>query len=578
MQDILKLEYESGIRLAGASLRDIEKARKSVWVRRFLFIADLARRAYDERGETLPILAAASTSASTPEQGAELIRLCVASSAWRTIKGHVGMMQRLIKYVTLHGAAHDMVFPCSGSSIVRFLLYLRETSLKPTVPQAVRASVIWTSKKLMMPTDSIDDNPFIDALATSLSEAKRYVKRDKRVLSVESIKRLETFTAKGATATNTIPHTMAGFYLILVYASLRCDDLIHCAPEVIRLISGAMLGVSWQTKVDRLRVGTKWSATRGSFTGLDWAAVWFDLFTRTFDPRADPPQDHILKAPSEDLTRWLDRPLEYVHAYLAFPKVLAMAGVDPQEIDAVTGVHELRAVFVTLCAHGAAGHTGATHENLMMLGRWQCDKMPKVYTAFAQQIPLTMCRRLTDTIRAGWQPEYEAAQGSTGRGTPVEIVARSMQVTGIHDESDDPAEQAKTDRTLATNALARHNEDPVDAMRPGMDCSDATRTLVNEMSASDASDGEIDDNVHAVELYRYASNVTNNLHIPNELIPTKTACSLRDKKSVFIDAMTAVTFQDGELEKLKPGRFCRACVRARPARFPDSIVAHYHTI
>ena len=66
---------------------------------------------------------------------------------------------------------------------------------------------------------------------------------------------------------------VGGLFLIMLYACLRFDDVLHSAPEVIDLEAGALRGVAWQTKVERRKKGTPWSATRGSITGRDWATM-----------------------------------------------------------------------------------------------------------------------------------------------------------------------------------------------------------------------------------------------------------------------------------------------------------------
>ena len=71
-----------------------------------------------------------------------------------------------------------------------------------------------------------------------------------------------------------------GCFLIQIMASLRFDDLLHSAPELVTLVPGALLGVAWQTKVERARRGTKWAGSRGSFTGIDWMKIWFPLFQK----------------------------------------------------------------------------------------------------------------------------------------------------------------------------------------------------------------------------------------------------------------------------------------------------------
>ena len=76
--------------------------------------------------------------------------------------------------------------------------------------------------------------------------------------------------------------------------------------------------------------------------------------------------------------------------------------------------------------------------------------MPDVYTAFAQEIPLAMSRRLSASIRAGWQPDYEAARQVTSKGKPVDVVARSMQAEDL----DEPTGRGEPTRVPVKYVLA----------------------------------------------------------------------------------------------------------------------------
>ncbi|CAK9012047.1 Uncharacterized protein SCF082_LOCUS11359, partial [Durusdinium trenchii] len=58
--------------------------------------------------------------------------------------------------------------------------------------------------------------------------------------------------------------------LILIYASLRWDDGRHVAPASLELTEEALLGLVWQTKVERKRKGTRFAVPRCSIAGVEW--------------------------------------------------------------------------------------------------------------------------------------------------------------------------------------------------------------------------------------------------------------------------------------------------------------------
>ena len=144
------------------------------------------------------------------------------------------------------------------------MMFLKYRGIKPTVPASMRGACIWVSNRLMMPVEDLEQNSLIPAIGATLSETKTMNLTTKKVVSVDQVKRMEHFM----TREKPMEILFLGVFLIQIMASLRFDDLLHTAPELVTLVAGALLGVAWQTKVDRRRRGTKWAESRGSFLSL----------------------------------------------------------------------------------------------------------------------------------------------------------------------------------------------------------------------------------------------------------------------------------------------------------------------
>ena len=61
--------------------------------------------------------------------------------------------------------------------------------------------------------------------------------------------------------------------LILIYASLRFDAGVHVAPSSLEMTSEALLGVVWETKVERKRRGTRFAVPACSISGVELGLV-----------------------------------------------------------------------------------------------------------------------------------------------------------------------------------------------------------------------------------------------------------------------------------------------------------------
>ncbi len=97
--------------------------------------------------------------------------------------------------------------------------------------------------------------------------------------------------------------------------------------------------------------------------------------------------------------------------------ILRRAGVPASEI--IPGLHRLRALMITLNAHAGAGTTDHT-----LLGNWRTDSMPTTYMAHARETPFARTwpnRRLIESVREAWRPEYEGASSAKSGGPVCEI-------------------------------------------------------------------------------------------------------------------------------------------------------------
>jgi hypothetical protein len=568
VRELLVLEEESGADLRNAGLREIEGARKAVWTRRMRAIIARAQDEYARVGGELPLVTHARDSTLNAEHALRLINMVIGSSSWRTIKVHVYAFLRIELFAARFGTESDTVYPVAGSLVIKYLLFLMDRSLRPTVPSTIRAAAIWVSSKLMMDTDSIDETPFIGAITAHITELRTLNLQVKRVMSIEHVIKLEHLFIKTLADSWDTKALMIGFFLILGMASLRFDDLMHTAPEIVVLVAGALMGVSWQTKVERARRGTKWAMSRGSFGGdYDWVRDWFNLFQTTLAA----PRDFFMPAPTRDMCGFHSAPLGYPQAVAIYQSLMFEAGVEACDI--INGLHHLRGLMIVLCSY--AGHTGS---ELKVLGNWRTDHMSDVYAGFVRAIPLQMVRRVLGDVRSGWRPTYEGSE-SKARGSRVELVGESFLEAPAYDGADqDPTkEQIEVARARGKDAIAAlvppaGSGGPAPGSRPAATRSRATKIKELQDAASDSEFSDAEPELgKVVTFWRFPSNPSlNKIHVQNELKPEITACATKSQK--LIANMKEVKITTLEFTGKYAKKFCTSCTRARPECFPDGVL------
>eukprot|EP00439_Symbiodinium_sp_Y106_P016728 s10607_g2.t1 len=125
---------------------------------------------------------------------------------------------------------------------------------------------------------------------------------------IELVRAMECFVVQ---ATHPTP---AGIFmwwvLCMIFASLRFDDAIHVKPHELEVRPEGLFGVSWQTKTERKRRGTKFVVPDVSFSKCAWFKVGLELFDSEF-PRVE--RDFWIPE-MENKTSWRSSPPEYARS------------------------------------------------------------------------------------------------------------------------------------------------------------------------------------------------------------------------------------------------------------------------
>ena len=187
---------------------------------------------------------------------------------------------------------------------------------------------------------------------------------------------------------------------LLVFASLRFDDAIHVKPLELEMRPDVgLLGVAWQTKVERKRRGTKFIVPNVGFTDGQWLWVGWELFDVANVPERDfwvPDLNtvEVFNSFPPDYNRsvlwfrWLARDAFTKYGTIAPPKETS------DKIKTFT-MHSPRVTMLD-----AAVHQGRTPQEIGLQANWK-DPGPMVlkYTRDRSTIPAVMMQQLVADLK-----------------------------------------------------------------------------------------------------------------------------------------------------------------------------------
>ena len=89
-------------------------------------------------------------------------------------------------------------------------------------------------------------------------------------IPVPPVQALELFVVEMARSSNAVMAFFSWWILVMICASMRFDDATHVAPTSLEFTEEALLGVVWQTNIERRRHGAKFAAANASLSGAPW--------------------------------------------------------------------------------------------------------------------------------------------------------------------------------------------------------------------------------------------------------------------------------------------------------------------
>ncbi|CAE7023304.1 unnamed protein product [Symbiodinium microadriaticum] len=230
-------------------LLDLENAEKQKWAKRLKAIAERA-------GAHAKPLSTVDNEILSAEERARLQLLVFTSGAPSTMANH---FRRIEKFEAWARRSSLPLYPITNDLILKYAVEVDGRECGPTVIPSLRMALRWVSCRTNIQVPSIDRAPL-------------------KALEKELVMALEKYVADDQMPNPT--RIFMWWTLCMIFAFQRFDD--HVKPHELEVKPEGLFGVSWQTKSERKRRGTKFVVPDVSFSKHSWFKTGLNLFEREF--------------------------------------------------------------------------------------------------------------------------------------------------------------------------------------------------------------------------------------------------------------------------------------------------------
>ena len=250
-----------------ASIQEAEGGEKKKWGLR---LQQICQRA----GSAAAINDPAKCAGLQPTEAARLKALAFEAGGFRTIRQNVRNWEKFEEWAVAQGLR---VYPPTIVAIMKYAIYLSDQGCGPAVLPSFKYAVGWICKRLAMACPEMGDTRF-KALIDKVHAERGKELKEAVPLPPKLIVALEVLLARLILEDRKAAAVMTWWVLILIYASLRFDDGVHVSPTSLQMKDDVLLGVVWQTKVDRKKRGTRFAVPACSISGTEWLKMGWEIF------------------------------------------------------------------------------------------------------------------------------------------------------------------------------------------------------------------------------------------------------------------------------------------------------------
>jgi hypothetical protein len=401
-----------------------EILEKSKWIKR---LEALAKRAgthskfFDDD---------VSLEALTPLEQEKLRRAVLAKGAFRTLSVHVRHFERFMGWAEERSLGF---WPLSTAVLLKYTLWLNDRGCGPTVSPSVRAAIQWTCGRLGLEAPDLKDRRLI-AIETDAVVLRAKELREAVPIPLFAVLLLELFVLRHHLGPDRALAYFAGWILCLIYASLRFDDGVHVNPDSLQFKGGVLLGICWQTKVERKRRGSRFAVPEVGLSFVDGSLSWLGAFVALSATIASSPRDFWMFELDVDAVgkfalsnRVVTFPRAVKVLRICLARSLSEAETSQQVVFRQDQKDEILAAIPLITMHSckvtmidAAVHHGEDPLPISMQAHHANTDLVIKYARNRGDVPLKMLGRLVHDLKAQWQPvlAQPIAGGSAG---PLEL-------------------------------------------------------------------------------------------------------------------------------------------------------------
>ena len=262
-------------------LMERELLEKAKWIKR---LEAIARKA---EGHSKFFDCDESEHALTPAEQGKLKQAVLAKGAFRTLSIHVRHFERFLGWAEERSLP---LFPLDTAVLLKYALWLHERGCGPTVIPSVRAAILWATNRLGLQAPDLKDQRLL-AIELDAVQLRAQELREAVPIPLQAVLLLELFVLRHHLGADRALAFFVGWILCLIYASLRFDDGLHVKPESLLFQGGVLLGVCWQTKVERKRRGSKFAVPEVGLSHVEGSLSWLAAFVQLSNDIAAAPRD-----------------------------------------------------------------------------------------------------------------------------------------------------------------------------------------------------------------------------------------------------------------------------------------------
>lgn len=248
------------------SLKAQEETEKSKWSTRLQRIATRAGAAAKINGPAREGLSAREDEA--------IKSIVFKSGAFRTMRQNIRAWEKFDEWAN---EAEVNIYPPTDAVVAKYCLFMDRSNCGPSVIPAFFYAMGWVCRRLAMESPA-RMSPEVKGIIDKVYTERGKELKEAIPVRFEVVSALERFVVECFDKDQVALGIFCWWVLILIFASLRWDDGRHVAPHSLELNDDALLGMVWQTKVDRKRRGTRFAVPKCSLSGASWLEIGWHRF------------------------------------------------------------------------------------------------------------------------------------------------------------------------------------------------------------------------------------------------------------------------------------------------------------